>query len=288
MLTNKIKNVKTSQGLITALEKLLQRDAENISLLERLSELYRANGNITEVDNSILSISRLKGVESECNRGLSQGRNLLDIPVEQTVVAPFFIKHSFLKESDLKKILKYTIANKHSFEQAEVYTSDNQNNGGRIDKPFRNQRFYQPNEEFHDYYKALILSILNEVKELFGYGQHTIQSTKIQITATGNNQFGKAHQDTKITEDVTDQLKSLAFVFYYYIPPKQFTGGDLLVYDTNIEKSNHTAQFTRILNENNKLVVFPSAFFHEITPVESLSQNFEHHRFAISFWVRFS
>ncbi|HEY9301476.1 MAG TPA: 2OG-Fe(II) oxygenase, partial [Phormidium sp.] len=75
---------------------------------------------------------------------------------------------------------------------------------------------------------------------------------------------------------------------YFYREPKPFSGGELLIYDTQIFNSSYykADSFQAIEPRNNSIVFFPSQCYHEVLPVTCVSQAFADSRFTINGWVR--
>ena len=69
--------------------------------------------------------------------------------------------------------------------------------------------------------------------------------------------------------------------------PKQFSGGELRIYDSRRENDNYvpTANYRTIVPEQNQLVLFASGLSHEITPVDCPSGQFADSRFTVNGWI---
>lgn len=113
-----------------------------------------------------------------------------------------------------------------------------------------------------------------------------LHRSRIEMDVTvhlGGEFYGK-HRDN--AED-GNRPRKLSYVYYFHRQPRPFAGGDLLLYDTDLETSRATAAaFTRIEPLHNSLVVFPSDAYHEITPVECDTRDFLDGRFTVNGWVR--
>ena len=96
--------------------------------------------------------------------------------------------------------------------------------------------------------------------------------------------FYKPHRDN--TEE-GNCPRMLNYIYYFHRLPRRFAGGDLLLYDTDLETRRATAAaFTRIDPLHNSLVFFPSGAFHEVLPVECETRDFLDGRFAVNGWIR--
>ena len=107
---------------------------------------------------------------------------------------------------------------------------------------------------------------------------------ELDVTAHVAGGFYKIHRDD--SEDFNLRRK-LSFVYYFHRRPRRFAGGDLLLHDTDFD--NHLASlvwYTRIEPLHNSAVFFPSAAFHQITPVECDTRDFADGRFTVNGWIR--
>lgn len=111
-------------------------------------------------------------------------------------------------------------------------------------------------------------------------------SVEMSIVGHLEGGFYKVHRDR---EEKRHSLRKLSYVYYLYRAPRWFAGGDLLLYDTNVEADgNSSVVFSRIEPLANSLVFFPSDAFHEVTPVACTTQDFRDGRFTVNGWIRSS
>ena len=107
---------------------------------------------------------------------------------------------------------------------------------------------------------------------------------EMNVTTHLRKGFHRRHRDNTWERD---RPRKLTFVYYFHRQPRPFAGGDLLLYDTDLEANRvSTVAFTRIEPLHNSFVIFPSGAYHEVTPVECDTQDFPNGRFAVSGWVR--
>ena len=105
----------------------------------------------------------------------------------------------------------------------------------------------------------------------------------------GDGDFFAPHQDTG-----PENTRRVTFVYNLHLTPRTFDGGDLLLYDTHFRpgrESHETEEpyfaeaHTRIIPEDNRLVLFPSEFYHEVTPVSYRGTDPGGKRLSITGWV---
>ena len=107
---------------------------------------------------------------------------------------------------------------------------------------------------------------------------------EMDVTVHLGGGFYTRHRDNALEGN---RARKLSYVYYFHRQPRPFAGGDLLLYDTDLETSRGpAAAFTRIEPVHNSLVVFPSDASHEITPVECDTRDFLDGRFTVNGWVR--
>ena len=63
-------------------------------------------------------------------------------------------------------------------------------------------------------------------------------------------------------------LSSLSGICYFHRDPRPFSGGDLLLYDTEVETGRCGAsEFSRVEPAAGSIVFYPGHYVHEVTPV---------------------
>jgi hypothetical protein len=134
--------------------------------------------------------------------------------------------------------------------------------------------------------------LLDDLLSLFSIPAMPHKKIEIKMTAHSQGGFFGIHQDA--FNDVDGSARYLSWLYYFHLQPKPYAGGDLILFDSTRLREDHRfddGTFTRYIPADNQLVIFPSSFFHGVTPVELLRPDFECdfkcNRFAISGHVRF-
>ena len=80
----------------------------------------------------------------------------------------------------------------------------------------------------------------------------------------------------------------LTYVYYFHREPVAFRGGQLRLYDSQVESARWrpAETFSELQPENNMLVLFPSRVMHEVLPTYCSSREFADGRFTLNGWVR--
>ena len=76
----------------------------------------------------------------------------------------------------------------------------------------------------------------------------------------------------------------MTFVYYFHRQPRRFSGGDLLLFDTDPEQDACGAKYTRIAPSHNSILFFPSACYHQVLPVVCESSD-DAGRFTLNGWT---
>ena len=141
---------------------------------------------------------------------------------------------------------------------------------------------------FPDFYylvKKKILNLLPLVLQHLNYPPFTVSRVEMQMTAHNDGCFYKVHTDAG-SEKTKD--RQLTYVYYFYQEPKQFSGGELKIYDTELRNNNfyQKERSQTVEPRNNTLIFFNSRCKHEVLPITCPSRNFQHSRFTLNGWLR--
>jgi Rps23 Pro-64 3,4-dihydroxylase Tpa1-like proline 4-hydroxylase len=118
-----------------------------------------------------------------------------------------------------------------------------------------------------------------------GIASFPIGQIESQLTAHNDGHYYKAHNDSGSPDTAS---RELTYVYYFNREPKQFSGGELRIYDSRIENNFFikAESYKTIEPINNSIVFFLSRYIHEVLPIRCPSQQFADSRFTINGWVR--
>jgi Rps23 Pro-64 3,4-dihydroxylase Tpa1-like proline 4-hydroxylase len=116
---------------------------------------------------------------------------------------------------------------------------------------------------------------LAQVIESLGIPSFQIDSTEIQLTSHNDGEYYHWHTDNG-TDETRERI--LSFVYYFHSQPRQFSGGELVLY--------HPFSSEEIEPLHDRLILFSSSTKHEVKPVSCISKRFEHGRFTLNGWLR--
>jgi len=108
-----------------------------------------------------------------------------------------------------------------------------------------------------------------------------------QLTASNDGHYYRIHCDSG-NDDSDDRF--VTCVYYFFREPRPFSGGALRLYDETVQGGERQAaeSYREIAAVSNRLVVFPSSAFHELTRIRCPSRLFADSRFAVTVWVQSS
>lgn len=137
-----------------------------------------------------------------------------------------------------------------------------------------------------DAFLARMAGLLPQIHAAFDMPQFEITHREIKMTNHVSGGFFRTHSDA--AEPFGEAVRAITWLYYFSDMPVQYSGGDLYVFDTNFSTKHYSdTWFTRLIPRPNRLVVFPSAFYHAVSPThlpEGLG--FAEGRFAISGHIR--
>ncbi len=197
-------------------------------------------------------------------------------PKTDNLESRYLLIENFLTNSETQQLLNYIFQRKSDF--VPTTTSTKAEN-------------YRRSLVLHSFPKFREL-IVNRIQEIFpdvltklNIPEFSIAQIESQLTAHNDNNFYKIHNDNGSSETAT---RVLTYVYYFYREPKAFTGGNLIIYDSQIQGKHYVKAetFKTIEPTNNSIVFFLSRYMHEVLPVTCPSQAFSDSRFTINGWIR--
>jgi Rps23 Pro-64 3,4-dihydroxylase Tpa1-like proline 4-hydroxylase len=139
--------------------------------------------------------------------------------------------------------------------------------------------------ELYEILKKKILKVLPSVLKDLKHNSFLVSKVEMQLTAHNDGCFYKVHNDSGSEQTAT---REITYVYYFYREPKEFSGGELQLYDTELRDGSayHSEPGRRIEPWNNSIVFFNSRCKHEVMLVNCPSQEFANSRFTLNGWIR--
>ncbi len=198
------------------------------------------------------------------------------------VSAECVVLDEFLTSAELNTLRQYVLDQEMQFAISEVVSPGV--TGGAVDYEHRRSRVLMDLGGHERMILDRLLTFLPRVLQKWGRDPFPISHVETQTTASNHGDFFRCHSDNSAEEVAS---REVTFVYFFHREPKQFSGGELRIYDSRRENDNYvpTANYRTIVPEQNQLVLFASGLSHEITPVDCPSGQFIDSRFTINGWV---
>jgi len=210
----------------------------------------------------------------------TRGVAVLEAP--DYVSAECAVLDEFLTVAELNTLRQYVLEQELRFEISEVLSPGV--TGGAVDYEHRRSRVLMDLGGHETVIVNRLLTCLPRVLQKWERDPFAISRIETQTTASNHGDFFHCHSDNG-AEVVA--AREITFVYFFHREPKQFSGGELRIYDSRRENHNYVpaANYRTIVPEQNQLVLFASGLAHEITPVDCPSGQFADSRFTVNGWI---
>lgn len=140
-------------------------------------------------------------------------------------------------------------------------------------------------EDIYYLIKNKIIDKFPSILERLKHHEFSVSHVEMQMTAHNDGDFYKVHTDAGSEQTKT---RELTYVYYFYQEPKQFSGGELKIYDTEMQgKKIIQKENSKVIEpRNNSIVFFNSRCKHEVLPISCSSNEFQASRFTLNGWLR--
>jgi SM-20-related protein len=204
------------------------------------------------------------------------------LETEGYLPAQCVVLDEFLTFAELNTLRQYVLEREPQFEISEVLSPGV--HGSAVDYETRRSRVLMNLGGHERMITDRVLNYLPRVFQKWGRDPFPISRIETQATASNHGDFFHCHSDNG-AEAVA--AREITFVYFFHREPKQFSGGELRIYDSRRENDNYvpTANYRTIVPEQNQLVLFASGLSHEITPVDCPSGQFADSRFTVNGWI---
>jgi SM-20-related protein len=198
------------------------------------------------------------------------------------VRAQCVVLDEFLAPQEMEELIGYTLEHESGFTSSEVISPSGQ--PGVTDYNHRRSRVLMELERYEELILNRIRGVLPRVLDQLGMAELPVTRTEVQITASNDGDFFRAHCD-----DAQELIASrrLTFVYFFHREPSRFEGGELRLHDSR-KSGDHplsTGSYQAIVPQQNQIVFFPCSTLHEITAVQCRSQAFSDSRFTVNGWL---
>ena len=185
---------------------------------------------------------------------------------------------NFLPEEEYQQVLNTAFNKQSKFQDSRTVTNT---------ENYR-QSLILAGKEFSEVYYLVKSKLLEKFPSLINQLKHpefSVSHVEMQMTAHNDGAFYKVHTDAGSEKTKT---RELTYVYYFYQEPKQFSGGELKIYDTEMQgKKFIQKENSKVIEpRNNSIVFFNSRCKHEVLPISCSSNEFKASRFTLNGWLR--
>lgn len=287
--SNFYQNLFAPNGLLVQAEAMLRNSVNenpnHLPIRHRLAETLRQLGNLEAACaeyRKIIALDPQDVKAAYCATLCENDVQYAEVRTGELWPCPFIRLENFLSPSENKTVLQFALENEKHYESSEIDSHDNSsqiNLKTRVSYVLGKSKLQQITSWFLPKLQSTVPQYANKlgVKSALA-----ADDPEIQMTAHLSGGFFHAHSDNS---NGRNKSRRISFLYYFHQDPKPYTGGDLLIFDSNIKHSQFDEKkFTRLSPINNSLVLFNSSYIHSVTPIVAKSATFEAGRFTLNGW----
>lgn len=185
---------------------------------------------------------------------------------DQPCPAPLMQLHNFFTAAERERMLNFFLEHEREF----TPTPDG---CGGYSPEVRNNIELTGNRSIKQPFREKVASALPRILQHMGIAPFPLKKIEVKLRAYQNGQYFRIHADAEWGRRLT---------FTYYLRKKEYEGGHLIIFDTTPDGKAFSRDFTRLLPQDNCLHCFPSFYYHAVTPVKAITDDFQAGRFAIN------
>ena len=269
-----------SGGLLERTEAALRHTVEantnDAAALLRLGDIQRGEGKLSMALDCYRRVVSLRPDDAKASWlvAVLSGQKLPDAPVPARPV-PFVYRNGFLPQPRCKALLALAQANHERFKPGLLGPR------GTVDRAFRQALVERAVTvgEVRPWFETHLRNAFSEALPRMGMCEPAQYWVEMAMSAHLGGGFYAQHNDNG---GRGYHARMINFAYYFHREPRRFSGGELLLHDSDSD----ARMFTRIEPRHNSIVFFPSSCTHQITPIENDLNDFGDACFAIHGWLR--
>jgi predicted 2-oxoglutarate/Fe(II)-dependent dioxygenase YbiX len=238
-----------------------------------------AAGRILEFLDSVLDGGSIAGA----SRDLAQARleRARALQGAATLSRAAFVRIDRVLEPDEHtRLLEYARSHEADFAASGVIAADG---ASHVDPAVRHSGTFFHADEPAKLLESRLRRLLPHVRRELGASWFPLGRTEVQLAVHQDGGFFAVH-----TDDGREAVagRRITCVYYFHGRPKRFSGGELLIYDTETRAGRPVRAGSHVGVEpaDNTAVFFPSSLLHEVRPVHRQSEAFADSRFSVNLW----
>jgi Rps23 Pro-64 3,4-dihydroxylase Tpa1-like proline 4-hydroxylase len=194
---------------------------------------------------------------------------------------PLVVFDEFLVAEEYHNLMDYTRWRSPDFNATRVVGADGTH---QVDPGYRRSRVLFDLANFREIFAERIFAFLPQVFARLEYPPFPVSDFEIQLTASNNGEFFRRHNDNGV-HSLSSRI--ITFVYFFYRQPRPFTGGELCIFDTDLEDGEYRAPgpCSVVTPMQNQICFFVSEYLHEVLPVTCQSNDFMDSRFTVNGWL---
>ena len=263
-----------------ALRRRLAADPANTDAMWKLAETHRRQGNFAAA-RSLYRRLRGRGPEprqAAWLHAMLNGNGAPEPAPGGIWPAPFVRMTNFLPPGECDRLLALGLAARERFVPAQVGMP----HVARVDPAVRialeadERTLAEARPRIAPRIRSLTPRILARLR-MDDSGRYTIDMG-MRVYPEGG--FYVPHRDRSAH---AHSERRFSFVYFFNRQPPRFSGGDLLLYDTDADTGDFSYRnFSRIVPFRNSIVFFPSSYGHQVTPVQYETDDFGDRRWVMN------
>jgi Rps23 Pro-64 3,4-dihydroxylase Tpa1-like proline 4-hydroxylase len=269
-----------SSALLEQAEQMCRRrlasDPDNRPMLRSLAQTFRKQGKLAEALPLYERLRRLDPDDREADylhAILSAG----DVPVLPAGLrpAPFVLLKDFLPRQIHEHLLPFALTVQDMLVPARVSSGEY--------KPEVRESLDLPGKcELKELFREHLSGTIPKILARLHVAPFEVGEFEVKIRAYLDGHFFRVHMDCP-SNDKAIANRKVSYVYFFHKQPRAYTGGELLLFDTDVDTNMYTtSRFTRVVPDDNSIIIFPSAYWHSVIPVSCPSKQFIDSRFVIN------
>jgi hypothetical protein len=238
------------------------------ALLRQLGNIYRQMGRLNDAAEVYGRLAHLYPDDAPAGwlAALLQGRALPPNPP----IGPafFYVWRGFLAPGRLEQVFAFAQSHKTIFEGAARPGARWCTNVLDLDS-------------LGTWLEPSIEAILPEVARQLSLRPFSGRAGDCKLTYYGHGSSHGPHVD----QGPGFQKRMWGFMYHFHFPPQRFTGGEVALYDRDLETGGPAPSCTLLSPEHNSLVFVSSNCWHEVLSTDCKSQDWNAGRFALHGWI---
>lgn len=272
-------NLLLFERMEAVLKQRLAVQPNEEKLLRELATCHRKQGRLDDALAIYADLSRQHPENMDYPYAVAALTATLDGSVSDLIarpsVCPVMEWHNFLPEATIQEMISHMCQNRDDFRSAEVGGGKDHGESHYNPDARNNTALSLKGNPLKKTIRALIAARLPEIAQQLGLAPFETARTEVKLRAYHNGEYFRVHQDG-------GKGRKISYTYFFHPEPIRFSGGELVVFDTDTSNTSFNHAFTRILPKRNSVFFFPSHYFHAVLPVEMQDDDFMSARFVIN------